>query len=618
MRKAMWKKGLSVAMAAAMLTGTVTVPAVFNTSAIVKAAEVAEKSMPATPKAIDGMVYATVNMEYADFFYGELNNIAAGNETTPDLSNDKVASYRETGMYDAVTSATNKKSIKYATSYYETGVANDEAETKGSNGTISNTTLYGIKEVKIAIPEALYHNLYEQKDDSANKNSKIYEYLNNADYSDEEFKSEYKVLNADGTFSKMITTEGTVEDKDAEPVLTTSTTWGDYQVDIANLGVGDTTATTTNMYGIILTDEKGENYGLLHSDNTWLQTQEFAWAVDDVFSVHGQNHVPYQRTDGLKAGNTIKKITYLLKDSADIVINTNIKLKKLIDAEKVKGTADKATYSANGTAVKFNFENLPAEDYKVATVAKGGHHATAIEPKHWTYDANSKTLTLDETCAAGNDYTVTFKSEEFGDLKVAVTVDKADQTIDIAKDAYTVTMGATSFNLGAKANTALKYATSNDKVATIERTDTDIIKNKITLKINPIAEGNCEIFVKTNNGLESNRVTVKIIDNNRIEQERIKAEEQAKKEAEEQKQKQVAAESASTKKEDTSTSKTTTTTKKKNSKSTSNNSNGKTVYRTPTGKRYHYDPDCGGKNSYSTTLDAALSAGLTPCKKCAQ
>ena len=102
MRKAMWKKGLSVAMAAAMLTGTVTVPAVFNTSAIVKAAEVAEKSMPATPKAIDGMVYATVNMEYADFFYGELNNIAAGNETTPDLSNDKVASYRETGMYDAV------------------------------------------------------------------------------------------------------------------------------------------------------------------------------------------------------------------------------------------------------------------------------------------------------------------------------------------------------------------------------------------------------------------------------------------------------------------------------------------------------------------------------------
>lgn len=157
---------------------------------------------------------------------------------------------------------------------------------------------------------------------------------------------------------------------------------------------------------------------------------------------------------------------------------------------------------------------------------------------------------------------------------------------------------------------SLEYCSSDDKVATIERTDIEIIENKITLKITPIAEGSCEIFVKSNNGLESNRVTVKIIDNNRIEQERIKAEEQ--------KQRQAATESSSTKKEDTSTSKTTTTPKKTNSKSTSNNSNGKTVYRTPSGKRYHYDPDCGGKNSYSTTLDAALSAGLTPCKKCAQ
>ena len=38
-------------------------------------------------------------------------------------------------------------------------------------------------------------------DDSANKNSKIYEYLNNAEHSDEAYNSEYNVLNADGTYS---------------------------------------------------------------------------------------------------------------------------------------------------------------------------------------------------------------------------------------------------------------------------------------------------------------------------------------------------------------------------------------------------------------------------------
>lgn len=43
-----------------------------------------------------------------------------------------------------------------------------------------------------------------------------------------------------------------------------------------------------------------------------------------------------------------------------------------------------------------------------------------------------------------------------------------------------------------------------------------------------------------------------------------------------------------------------------------------TVYITPTGKRYHLDSDCGGKNSSATTLERATGMGLTPCKKCAQ
>ncbi|MDE6124143.1 MAG: hypothetical protein K2G22_02805 [Eubacterium sp.] len=53
-------------------------------------------------------------------------------------------------------------------------------------------------------------------------------------------------------------------------------------------------------------------------------------------------------------------------------------------------------------------------------------------------------------------------------------------------------------------------------------------------------------------------------------------------------------------------------------KANSPNSNGAAVYRTPSGKRYHFDPDCGGKNSYKISLDDAKSAGLTPCQKCAQ
>ena len=43
---------------------------------------------------------------------------------------------------------------------------------------------------------------------------------------------------------------------------------------------------------------------------------------------------------------------------------------------------------------------------------------------------------------------------------------------------------------------------------------------------------------------------------------------------------------------------------------------GVNVYRTYTGKRYHINEECGGKNSYSVTLEDAVGAGLTPCERC--
>lgn len=45
--------------------------------------------------------------------------------------------------------------------------------------------------------------------------------------------------------------------------------------------------------------------------------------------------------------------------------------------------------------------------------------------------------------------------------------------------------------------------------------------------------------------------------------------------------------------------------------------NGRTVYITETGSKYHYDGNCGNGTYYPTTLDKAQSMGLTPCAKCA-
>lgn len=48
-----------------------------------------------------------------------------------------------------------------------------------------------------------------------------------------------------------------------------------------------------------------------------------------------------------------------------------------------------------------------------------------------------------------------------------------------------------------------------------------------------------------------------------------------------------------------------------------NQTNSRTVYITPTGKKYNYDNNCNGGTYIPSTLAEAQAMGLTPCKKCA-
>ena len=176
----------------------------------------------------------------------------------------------------------------------------------------------------------------------------------------------------------------------------------------------------------------------------------------------------------------------------------------------------------------------------------------------------------------------------------------------------------------------LQYCNSNEEVAKLEKAEETSGENKINLKLIPASEGECEVFAKTSKGVESNKIQVKIIDNERIlaeEKARQEAEEKAQQEAQEQARKAAEEEQARAKAEQEkkkaaeevkkTTSASSSGNKSSSSSKNNNNSHGKQVYRTPHGKRYHFDPDCGGKNSYQITMGAAISAGLTPCKKCA-
>ncbi len=68
----------------------------------------------------------------------------------------------------------------------------------------------------------------------------------------------------------------------------------------------------------------------------------------------------------------------------------------------------------------------------------------------------------------------------------------------------------------------------------------------------------------------------------------------------------------------TTTTKKATTTKKVTTTKKANKNNSQKIYRTETGKRYHYENPCGNGSYYEVSYDDAIASGLTPCQKCVQ
>lgn len=183
---------------------------------------------------------------------------------------------------------------------------------------------------------------------------------------------------------------------------------------------------------------------------------------------------------------------------------------------------------------------------------------------------------------------------------------------------------------------SLTFYSTNQEVLSLQKNYGKSIGNKIYVKITPSVEGESEIYAFSK-GVESNRIKVKVIDKERIENEKKEEEERKRKEEEEQarqeeerkrkeaeeqarqeeERKRKEAEEQARQEEARKAAEQSSSSSKSKQETESSTSNSKTVYITPTGKRYHYLSTCGGKNSRATTLSNAISLGLTPCKKCA-
>lgn len=367
MRKGMWKKGLTVAMAAAMLAGPVSVPAVFNNGvAVVKADE--------TNKEQD--IYVLMNIPYADFYKAELNNNDVKVDATTSATKAKTRSALANGSYHADNSGEHISGITYPVKI-KAGTDLSKLTKITDNSKVSITVNMKGKETTTE---------YEGKD-------ALFE---SADYSYYELGTTapayYKELtvNKDGTYSfgKTTATKNTVEGAEIEK-FKTSSNYGDYQLNLNfnNVADSDKISKDTKVLAAVITTTDGTQYGLRHVENIWKGT-EFAWGTGFTTQSHG---CPISGEHyASMMGKTIDAVTYYTENG---VVKYDIKdtyVPKKFDTSAFK--VENADVTSG--SVKVTLPTLP-KDYNAEYTAEGltnssvengtlKYNATGVKPGQYT------------------------------------------------------------------------------------------------------------------------------------------------------------------------------------------------------------------------------------------
>ena len=367
MRKGMWKKGLTVAMAAAMLAGPVSVPAVFNNGvAVVKADE--------TNKGQD--VYVLMNIPYADFYKAELNKNDVKVDATTSATKAKTRSTLANGSYHADNSGEHISGITYPVKI-KAGTDLSNLTKITDNSKVSITVSMKGKETTTE---------YEGKD-------ALFE---SADYSYYELGT---TVNENGSYSfgKTTATEKTVKGAAIEK-FKTSSKYGDYQLNLNfdKVADSDQISGNTKVLAAVITTTDGTQYGLRHVENIWKGT-EFAWGTGFTTQSHdcpisGEHYASMM-------GKTIDAVTYYTENGVVKYDIDNTYVPKKFD------TSDFKVENADVTlgSVKVTLPTLP-EDYDAEYAAEGltnvsvengtlKYNATGVKPGQYTLNVTDKSST---------------------------------------------------------------------------------------------------------------------------------------------------------------------------------------------------------------------------------
>lgn len=359
-------------------------------------------------------VYGTMDVPYADYYYGELGNKT---DTTDgkisydaDLAGD--AGMRAEGTYDAVTSATRKK---WNSMFADTTYSSEADENGGGK-------ILGVSGVEVAIEQSLYDQLTADAKDSKTSGvlgSLFAGFTPNEDQT--VVPATYKQLFADGTLSATITAEPEVDLTNVTPTLKTDSKYGDYQLNMDGLDLGEGNL----VYGVIVKTKTG-NYGMLQLENIWKGGSKLAWSAGfKTTEVHGNSlrSTPYAAT----SGDTIVEISYLTsKGEYSVHLADGLYLPK-----KHNGTVTAESVAVAAGSIPVTLADLP-EDFSAAVSADTLTGATYADGK-MTFDAKS---------VLPGSYTITVSDTKGVYAPISVSVVLTTEAMPAAFDAENKTLVA--------------------------------------------------------------------------------------------------------------------------------------------------------------------------------
>ncbi len=379
--------------------------------------------------------YVLMNIPYSEFYKADVNNDVAVDAFTSATLNKTRTGTLAAGSYHVDPNGTDITGVTFpvkvsesdlaavTAKYPDAKVITDESSvsiTVTNRGKTSTTTYNG--------SEALFENP-----------SYSYYVLSSK-------PSTYKELTVENdtvSFGKVTGRKATIEDSSVS--LTTQSSYGDYQISVE--GITDYVNTSDKVYGVIISTKEGDSYGLRHMENIW-RVSELSWCTGFTTSVHNcpTSSAHYKKM----IGQTINQITYYT-EKGTYVIKTDLAIPvKTAVTEYSTQVGDSFCLTPSASSYKSSDEN-------VVKVETEGDNAGVVTM------TGAGTATVDVT-TSGRSGEVTTTHTFHVSAKPLIS-----QTISVPASTIRKTVGDASFSLGAKAKTALSYASSNTKVASVDK-----------------------------------------------------------------------------------------------------------------------------------------------------